>query len=107
MHLVKNLLTVFVLLVFLLSCRKESFTTNKNVLLATSVDSLHFDTVFTTTGSVSQFIKIINNNGDGIRLSSVRLAGGAASPFKINVDGVPGPEAKDVEALANDSIYVY
>ena len=107
MRLVKNLLAVLILLLFLCSCRKESFTTNKTALLSTSVDSLHFDTVFTTTGSVSQFIKIINDNNDGIRLSSVRLAGGASSPFKINVDGLPGPETNDVDVLANDSVYVY
>lgn len=107
MHLVKNLLIVLVLLFFFWSCRKESFTSNKTALLNTSVDSLHFDTVFTTTGSVSQFVKIINNNSDGIHLSSIRLAGGSASPFKINVDGLPGPETTNVDVLANDSIYVY
>lgn len=103
----KNLSLLIVLLLFLFSCRKESFTTDSRVLLTSSVDTLHFDTVFTTTGSVSQFIKIFNNNDQGIRIASVRLAGGAASPFKINVDGVQGPQVSNVEVLANDSAYVY
>lgn len=107
MNLVRNLLFVATLLLFLSSCRKESFTTSSNATLNTSVDTLHFDTVFTTRGSVSQFVKIINNNDKGIRISSVRLAGGAASPFKINVDGVPGPLVNDVEVLGNDSTYIY
>ncbi|RYF87293.1 MAG: hypothetical protein EON98_01015, partial [Chitinophagaceae bacterium] len=75
--------------------------------MRTSVDSLHFDTVFTTTGSTSQFLKIINENKDGIRISSVRLAGGASSPFKINVDGIAGPQVNNTEVLGDDSIYVY
>lgn len=75
--------------------------------LRTTADSLHFDTVFTTAGSVSQYFKIVNGNGNGIRLSSVRLAGGAASPFKINVDGIAGPQVSGTEVLANDSVYVY
>ena len=107
MILVKNLLLAVVLLFFFFSCRKENFTNNSSFQLSTSVDTLHFDTVFTTTGSTSQFLKIINNNKEGIRISSVQLAGGAASPFKINVDGVAGPQVADVEVLANDSVYVY
>lgn len=107
MSLVRNLLALIVFLYLFSSCRKESFTTNSSALLRTSVDSLHFDTVFTTTGSVSQFIKIINDNDKGIRLSSVRLAGGAASPFKMAVDGLPGPMVNEIEVLGNDSAYVY
>lgn len=103
----KNLLPVAVLLCFLFSCRKESFTTDSGARLVSSVDTLHFDTVFATTGSVSQFVKIINNNDKGIRLSSVRLGGGTASPFQINVDGVAGPQVSDVEILGNDSAYIY
>ena len=99
------LLVLFVL--FLFSCRKESFTTNSAVQLTTSTDSLHFDTVFTTTGSVSQYFKIVNQNNKGIKLSSVRLAGGAASPFKVNVDGIVGPQVNNSEVPANDSVYIY
>jgi hypothetical protein len=107
MNCVKNLAALFLLVLFLFSCRKESFTSSADARLQTSVDTLHFDTVFTTTGSVSQYLKIVNNNNKGIRLSSVRLAGGGVSPFKINIDGVPGPQVGNVEILANDSVYVY
>jgi hypothetical protein len=106
MNRMKNLLTVAVCLLFVFSCRKESFTTSSDALLRPSVDTLHFDTIFTTTGSVSQYIKIINDNNKGIRISSVRLAGGAASPFKINVDGTPGPQVGNVEVPGNDSTYI-
>lgn len=107
MSLVRNLSFFALLLCFLFSCRKEAFTTDSKALLITSVDTLRFDTVFTSTGSVSQFIKIINNNSKGIRISSVRLAGGSASPFKMAVDGLAGPEANNIEVLQNDSAYIY
>jgi hypothetical protein len=107
MILWKNLLAAAVILFLFFSCTKESFTTSSSAQLATSVDTLHFDTVFTTTGSTSRFIKIINNNNKGIRLSSVRLAGGPVSPFRINVDGVVGPAVTNAEILANDSFYIY
>lgn len=102
---------LFALIVLIASvvagCSKEGFTNSSNARLNTSVDTLHFDTVFTTTGSTSQFIKIINNNDEGIRISSIRLAGGAASPFKINVDGIPGPQVSGTEVRANDSTYIF
>ena len=107
MNFVKNLLSIIFFTIVIFSCRKESFTSSAAAKLQSSADTLHFDTVFTTTGSVSQYVKIINNNNKGIRLSSVRLAGGGASPFKINVDGQPGPQVSDVEVLANDSVYIY
>jgi hypothetical protein len=103
---VRNLLFLVVIIAFC-ACKKESFTNSSSAFLATSADSLHFDTVFTSTGSISQLVKIINNNDKGIRISSVRLAGGTTSPFKINVDGLPGPQVNQVDVNANDSIYVF
>jgi hypothetical protein len=40
-------------------------------------------------------------------LQTVNLKGGSASAFKINVDGLKGPEVTNVEIDANDSIYVF
>ncbi len=105
---VRKLLLFYAAIICLLfACKKESFTNSASALLSTSVDTLHFDTVFTTTGSVTQFVKIINSNSKAIRISSVRLAGGAASPYKINVDGIQGPLVNNVEISANDSAYIF
>src|SRR5688572_11123822 len=101
----KNLLLPIAVVLFFFSCRKESFTSSKEAQLITSIDSLHFDTVFTTTGSVSQFLKIINPNKEGIKIASVRLGSGSSSPFRINVDGITGPEVNNAEVLGEDSIY--
>lgn len=94
-------------LLVLFACKKESFTGSADARLTTSVDTLHFDTVFTSTGSITQFVKVMNGNNKGIRISSVRLAGGAASPFRINVDGIPGPAVTDLSVAANDSLYIF
>ncbi len=91
----------------LISCKKESFITSGTASLATSTDSLHFDTVFTTTGSVTKFFRIYNDNNQKLRLNRVALQGGNASFFNINVDGTQGPEVTNIEMDANDSIYVF
>ncbi len=54
---------VFIMIVALmaLACKKDSFITG-NANLSTSADTLHFDTVFTTIGSVTHYFRIFNDN---------------------------------------------
>jgi hypothetical protein len=102
------LIYLFILFIVLFSaCKKETFITSKDALLSLSADTLHFDTVFTSIGSVTQSFKIKNDNNQKLKLSNVTLKGGSPSPFKINVDGTTGPDVRDIEVAANDSIYVF
>jgi hypothetical protein len=95
------------ILILFFSCKKESFITSPDARVAISADTLKYDTVFTTTGSVTQFFKIMNENDQKLRLSSVKLMGGNGSAFKINVDGFTGPLVTNIEIEANDSVYVF
>lgn len=72
-----------------------------------STDTLTFDTVFTSIGSFTNSVKIYNKQNQPIVLSEIKLAGGEASPFRLNVDGLPGKEFHDIELAANDSMYVF
>ncbi|HEU5364939.1 MAG TPA: hypothetical protein VFU62_05385 [Hanamia sp.] len=101
----KYLIFAFALIFF--SCKKDSITTSPDASLYTNVDTLSFDTVFTTAGSVTQSFKIFNNNNEKLRLSQVKLSGGNSSPFKMNVDGAFAAEIDNIEINANDSIYVF
>lgn len=101
-----GILTISILLVFF-SCKKESFITSPDAVVTITADTLKYDTVFVTSGSITQSFKIINENNQKLRLSSVKLMGGTGSAFKINVDGTIGPEADNLEINANDSIYVF
>lgn len=104
---VKLAIGCIILLCVLFSCKKESFIKSGSASLSTSIDTLKFDTVFTTTGSVTQSFKIFNGNDQKLLLSHVRLAGGNTSYFKLNVDGTPGQEINNIELLPNDSAYVF
>ncbi len=103
----KYLCTLFIATYFLFSCNKESFITSGDALLRTSTDTLHYDTVFTSVGSITQSFKIFNANDKKLRLSSIQLMGGNSSFFKINVDGTAGTIFNEIEINANDSIYVF
>jgi len=88
------------------SCVKEKINTSSSAKIEFSTDTLHFDTVFTQTGSATRFVKIFNRESDDITLTSVQMMMSNSS-FRINVDGLEGPVVKDVRIPANDSIYVF
>ena len=94
------LLAFLSLIVLLVSCRKDSFTSSPDARVAISADTLKFDTVFTTVGSTTKQLKVYNPNNKRIVLSSIRLARGTSSNFRLNIDGVPTRDATDVEIAA-------
>ncbi len=88
------------------SCQKETLLTSGGGLRF-STDTLTFDTVFTEVGSATLRLKIFNDQAQPVQLSSVRMGRGSASPFRINVNGVPGPEVKGLDLAGGDSLYVF
>ena len=101
------LLPVACCLLLLSSCKKDSFITSTQARLTVTIDSLKYDTVFTTTGSVTKSFKIINENNQKLRLNKVKLMGGSTSAYKMNVDGSATNEINSLDIEANDSIYVF
>lgn len=90
------------------SCQKDDdFNTDSDYKLELSSDSVLFDTVFTTLGSTTKVLMVYNNSDKPVKISSVKLEGGTNSFFRLNVDGVPGVDFKDVEIDANDSMFVF
>jgi hypothetical protein len=105
--MMRKLLFLSVIAIGLFSCKKTGFITTPDAFLRTSEDTLHFDTVFTSTGSTTQYFKIFNPNDKKLKLSNVQLKGGSASQFKLNVDGAAGINFNDIEIEPNDSIYAF
>jgi hypothetical protein len=99
-------LTIAVLVLFA-ACKKDTFITSPDAAITITADTIKFDTVFTSAGSVTQSFKIINNNNQKLKLSSVTLLGGPSSFYSINADGISGPVANNLEIAANDSLYVF
>jgi len=92
---------------FTVSCRPENIYTENDAHLEFSLDTVMFDTVFTTIGSATKRFKVYNPYDEAIIISSIDVAKGNGSNFKINVNGTPGNSAKDVELAGNDSLFVF
>lgn len=95
------------LLLFLFSCKKDSFITSPDARVTITADTIRYDTVFVTAGSIYRTFKIINENDQKLRISSLKLFGGTSSVYKMNVNGIPGTQFNNLELNANDSIYVF
>ena len=88
----KKLLILPMLLLVLVTCRKErndveSASSDPGITLSFSEDMVLFDTIFTTVGSTTRWLKVYNNSNHAIKISSISLTGPNNANFRMNVDG--------------------
>ncbi len=86
-------------------CSKKNFFSKDN--LTFSVDTLVFDTVFTTIGSTTKSFKIYNPESKTVQIDEVELMGGENSPFRMNLDGLIGHNFSNIRIEGNDSLFVF
>ena len=72
-----------------------------------SVDTLVFDTVFTTIGSTTKQFKIYNKESKTVQIDQIELMGGQNSPFRMNVDGNMGTSLSNIRIESKDSLFVF
>ena len=101
------ILVVAVMPWFSLSCTEGGYADEREVPLCFSVDTLSFDTLFTTVGSTTRQVVVYNATGNDVVISSVTLQKGRASRFRLNVDGDTSLVARNVEILSGDSIFIF
>lgn len=107
---VKKFSAIFALVLLVASfssCRKDKLITDSKAKLNFSQDSVLYDTVFTQIGSTTKYFTVRNKNNGVINISSLRLARGSSSFYRLNVDGQPGKSFTDIEIAAHDSIYIF
>ena len=103
---------LFFALFLLFACDNyDSFTTNRSAVLTFSRDTVRFDTLIATVPSSTQTLIIFNKGDEGLRISQAALAGGASSPFRVNIDGLDLSQttsnaASDFEVRRRDSLIV-
>lgn len=99
---------LIIIIVIFSSCKKEKiYNTDSSLKLEFSSDTITFDTVFTSIGSSTRTLMIYNNNDDNLKISSIKLTGGDASPFSINIDGESGTDFHDIDIYSKDSLFVF
>lgn len=90
------------------ACRKgENITTDQNAKLSISNKEIFFDTIFTSVGSTTRKIKIVNPNHNAVKVSEIRLSGGNTSAFGININGEQTLLKNDLIINGQDSINLF
>ncbi|MBB2145885.1 hypothetical protein GM921_10335 [Pedobacter sp. LMG 31464] len=104
----KLLFLGIVLSFFFAACNKdEDITLDLDAKVNFSTDSILFDTVFTSIGSSTRRLKVYNPNAKAININNIKLSGGNASSFSLNINGLATPETNDLRVNGNDSINVF
>lgn len=85
------------------SCKKDLLMSDG--ALEFSVDTVVFDTVFTTVGSTTKRFKIYNPSNRPVKIDKINLSGGEDSKFRFNLDGVSGTQFSDINIPGNDSLF--
>jgi hypothetical protein len=83
----------------------DNFSSDGNLSLSFSADTIRFDTVFTNIGSPTQQFKIYNRNNQSLVISSIELMNPDKSGFRMNIDGEKGTKLANVEILKKDSLF--
>jgi len=86
---------------------ERNYQEDSDARLGFTLDTVYFDTVFTTIGTITESFRIKNPHNQFIRIEDISLAGGESSVFRINVDGKPGVHFSGIEIAPKDSMYVF
>ncbi len=108
LSIVNKLIAPIILIVLIISCQpqEEKFTSDSSARLRFSTDTIFFDTLFTSLGSVTKRFRVYNDAENAINISNISLGEGALSEYSIFVNGIGGPEINNVRILGEDSILV-
>lgn len=95
-------------LIFVLACEpsEEQITSSESAGLTFSADTVLFDTLFTTVGSITKRLKVYNRNDNAVRIDRIALGKGENSSYSIIVNGNEGTEFVDEVILGKDSMLV-
>ena len=99
------LFSLVLIVASLSSCKKPLLLSKGN--LTFSVDTLVFDTVFTTIGSTTQQFKIYNPENKAVEIEEIELMGGENSPFRMNIDGYMTTTLSNITIEGKDSLFAF
>ena len=94
------------LIIFTYSCKKENLPSDGSATLQFSNDTIIFDTIFSSVGSITKQLMVYNNNDYDIT-TNVRLGSNSEAYFKINVDGESGKNIQNIKISSYDSMFVF
>lgn len=100
------IITVFFIVFSISACQDDDLLTD-DIELGFSTDTVYFDTVLSTLGSVTHYFLIYNDYNQTVEIERIYLASGDESYFRLNLDGDSGNVFKNIKIPAKDSLFVF
>ncbi|MGM0504657.1 MAG: hypothetical protein ACQESQ_08555 [Bacteroidota bacterium] len=107
MHQKIHFFLFLIITILIFSCEKEEFYDSSDIKLKFSQDTIMFDTIFTTIGTSTKYLTVKNPYAKTVKISSISLAGGNDSPYRMNIDGFSGTKLDNYEIKGKDSLYIF
>jgi hypothetical protein len=107
MNIGQKILMIVTIITLLYSCEKEKMNSSADTALRFSTSVITFDTIFASMGSAVKNLRVVNLTNNNLNISSIKLAGGKESDFKLNINGEVVNEKSNIGIPANDSIYIF
>ena len=85
---------------------EEEISTDSSLRLSASTDTVTFDTIFSSVGSITKRFRLFNPNEKAIELDRIYLGRGSDSPYAITVNGERGTSLTSEVILGKDSLLV-
>ncbi|MBT9392918.1 hypothetical protein KLP40_07075 [Hymenobacter sp. NST-14] len=86
--------------------KEDLLTTDSSARLEFSLDTVKFDTVFVSVGTVSKRLWVYNRNARAVRVSEISLQSQPGVTYSLLVNGDAGLTLRDVEIRGRDSLLV-
>ena len=94
------------LTILLFACKKDIMENDQSATLHFSTDTITFDTIFASIGSITKTLTVYNHNDFDVR-TNIELRGNSAAHFRMNIDGIAGNNQSNIEIPAKDSIFIF
>tara|TARA_B110000444_G_scaffold128100_1_gene120591 strand:+ start:3709 stop:5181 length:1473 start_codon:yes stop_codon:yes gene_type:complete len=99
-------ISLFFLILFT-ACQKPDSYFEGNAVLRFSEDTIVFDTVFTSIGSITKRLKIYNDLNEDLEIDEIKLARMGNTSFRLNIDGLQSDVSTNVILRAKDSLHIF
>lgn len=107
MRTLKKHILLLLLPLALLSCEREFVYLSGAEGLKFSVDTLMFDTIFTSLGSVTRNFMVYNPYNEDIIIQGIQLSGNDQGNFRLNINGQAESMVDNIKINAKDSLFVF
>ena len=99
-------LSVSVILILSCEPNEEQISSDRNLALTFSNDTVLFDTLLTAKKSLTKRFRIYNPNSKAINVSDIRLAMGAESDYSVIINGKTSTSIQNEVIFGGDSLLV-